>query len=156
MESTNNAEAQKSGRRPLARAFAILGRLFSIFVLAGAIFLGGSSPLVFLWGLWMEEVFSLIGLAVRKTMARRAGVQTSRIGPYFAFPAAHLIFVLFFTLIGMTGLFANPSSTLLAPPSATSLVEVAAAFLLWTCADVLHAVLRLRRGESAKDELECN
>jgi hypothetical protein len=153
LESTNNVEAQASGRRPASRVFEILGRLFSIFVLAGALFLGGSSPLVLLWGLWIEEIFSFIGLSARKTTARRAGAETPRLGPYFAFPAAHLVFVLFFTLIGMTGLFARPGSTLFAPPSTASLVEVAAAFLLWTSVDVVRTVLRLHREGPAKDEL---
>ena len=151
MESADNADARAPVRGP--RAGQVLGRLFSILVLAGAIFLGGSSPLLFLWGLWMEEVFSMIGLGVRKTIVRRAGAETPRLGPYFAFPAAHLVFVLFFTLIGITGLFARPGSALLAPPSTTALVEVAAVFLLWTGVDVVRAVFRVRRGVQAKDEL---
>jgi hypothetical protein len=154
MEPADGGTARTTGcGRPYASAFEILGRSFSILVLAGAVFLRGGSPLVFLWGLWIEEVFSMLGLAVRKAIVRRAGVETPRLGPYFAFPAAHLVFVLFFTLIGTAGLFARPGSVPLAPPGITPVAQVAAAFLLWTCVDVVRAVLRLRRGGSASDEL---
>lgn len=141
------------GRTPLLFLFEILGRLFSIAVLAWAIFLGRSSPLVFLWGLWIEEVLSLTGLSVRKALVKREGASATPLGLYFVFPAVHLVFVLFFTLIGTTGMFSRGDSALLAPPRPAVLAEVAAAFLFWTAVDVLRAFIRRRRGGDPQAEL---
>ena len=47
----------------LGIAFEIAGRVFSIAVLGCAILLGKGSPLLFLWGLWIEEGLAL-GLKV--------------------------------------------------------------------------------------------
>jgi hypothetical protein len=140
-------------RGPLTVVFEILGRLFSIAVLAWAIFLGRSSPLVFLWGLWIEEVLSLAGLSVRKSLVRREGASRTPLGLYFVFPAAHLVFVLFFTLIGTTGMFSRGGAPRMAPPSPAAVARVAAALAAWTVIDVARAFLRRRRGGGPRAEL---
>jgi hypothetical protein len=144
---------REGARRPLLFVFEILGRLFSIAVLAWAIFLGRSSPLVFLWGLWIEEVLSLAGLSVRKALVKREGAAAAPLGLYFAFPAVHLVFVLFFTMIGTTGMFSRGGGTLLAAPRPVVLARVAAAFLSWTAVDVVRAFIRRRRGGEPQAEL---
>ncbi len=153
METAEGAGARQAVGGPNPVVSEILGRLFSILVLGWAIFLGGSSSLVFLWGLWIEEVLGLVGLSIRKALVRRAGLASAPIGMYFAFPAAHLVFVLFFTLIGTTGLFSRGEGALLEAPRAAVLAEVAAAFLFWTVVDVARGLLRRRRGGSAQQEL---
>jgi hypothetical protein len=153
VEPADSAAPRKPGPGLLRVVFEILGRLFSILVLGGAIFVGRRSPLLFLWGLWIEEVFSLVGLSVRKAIVRRAGAAASPLGLYFAFPAVHLVFVLFFALIGMTGMFSRAGAVPLAAPSLPVIVRIAAAFLFWAAVDVVRAVLRRRRGGSVDEEL---
>jgi hypothetical protein len=139
-----------------AIAFEVAGRVFSILVLGYAILIGGSSPLLFLWGLWIAEVLSLIGLSVRKAIVRRrggAGRSASPLALYFAFPAVHLVFVLFFWMAGATGMFSSPGVPLLKPPRLAAVVELAAAFVFWTLIDLGRAMLRGRRGEPVEGEL---
>jgi hypothetical protein len=136
-----------------AIAFEVAGRVFSILVLGYAILIGGSSPL---WGLWIAEVLSLIGLSVRKAIVRRrggAGRSASPLALYFAFPAVHLVFVLFFWMAGATGMFSSPGVPLLKPPRLAAVVELAAAFVFWTLIDLGRAMLRGRRGEPVEGEL---
>ncbi len=139
-----------------AIAFEIAGRVFSTLVLGYAILIGGSSPLLFLSGLWFAEVLSLIGLSVRKAIVRRrggAGGSASPLALYFAFPAVHLVFVLFFWMAGATGMFSPPGVPLLKPPRLTAVVELAAAFVFWNLVDLGRAILRGRRGGPAEGEL---
>ena len=71
MEPADGIVKVEADRPRVGVAFEILGRLFSILVLGWAIFVGHSSPLLFLWGLWIEEVLTLVGLSVRKAIVRR-------------------------------------------------------------------------------------
>ena len=153
MEPADSVAPRKPGPELLSAVFDILGRLFTILVLGWAIFVGRRSPLLFLWGLWIEEVFSLVGLSVRKAIVRRAGAAASPLGLYFAFPAVHLVFVLFFTMAGTTGMFSGAGSVPMAAPPLHVIGRVAAAFLFWAAVDVVRAVLRRRRGGSVDEEL---
>lgn len=145
------------GRRPAALRgllFDIAGRLFSVGVLAWAIFVGRSSPLLFLWGLWLEEVLSLAGFSIRAgIVGGRAAGQRTPLGLYFLFPVVHLFFVGFFTLIAATGLFSGSGSRTLEIPRAASAGQVAAAFLFWTAVDVVRVLVRRRRPGAAGEEL---
>lgn len=140
-----------------AVAFEIAGRVFSILVLASAILLGGRSPLLFLWGLWIEEVLSLIGLSVRQAIARRGGRAAARaaspLALYFAFPAAHIVFVLFFSMVGVTGMFSSSGAPRIEAPRPAAIVELAAAFVFWNLVDFGRAILRRRRGGPIEVEL---
>jgi hypothetical protein len=127
-----------------AIAFEVSGRVFSILVLGYAILFRGSSPLLFLWGLWMEEVLSLIGLSVRKAYAHRGGGaerSTSPLALYFAFPAVHLVFVLFFSMVGATGMFSSSEVALMQLPRPAEIASLAAAFAVWTLVDLGRAIL---------------
>jgi hypothetical protein len=139
-----------------AIAFEVAGRAFSILVLGYAILFGGSSPLLFLWGLWIEEVLSLIGLSVRKAVAHRGGGAERSASPLalsFAFPAVHLVFVLFFSLAGATGMFSPPGISLLASPRPADIAKLAAAFAFWILVDLGRAILLGRGGGPVEGEL---
>lgn len=145
-----------------AIAFEIASRIFSILVLGYAILFGGGSPLLFLWGLWIEEILCLIGLSARQAIARQAitrrggGIPAPASSPlalYFAFPAVHLVFVLFFSLVGATGMFLPSGAHRIAVPRADEIIVLAAAFLFWTLADVGLAILRSRKGQAAQAEM---
>lgn len=148
------ADPKGSPARLRGLLFDIAGRLFSVGVLAWAIFVGRSSPLLFLWGLWLEEVLSLAGLSIRAGIVggRVAGRRTP-LGLYFLFPVVHLFFVGFFTLIATTGLFSGSGSRTLEIPRAASAGQVAAAFLFWTGVDVVRVLVRRRRPGTAGEEL---
>jgi hypothetical protein len=124
-----------------ALAVDLGGRLFSLAVLAVAI-LRGSSPLLLLWGLWFDEVFALVGASVRQAVDRRP----TPLGLYGLFPAAHLVFVVFFSFIGTTGLFGPASGTRMAWPSGRELLGLAGFLALRTVADLAWALWRRRRG----------
>jgi hypothetical protein len=133
----------------LGLAFEIAGRLVSIAVLGFSILRAGGSPLLFLWGLWIEEVVSLAGLSIRQAVLHRPRIR----GPYFAFPAAHLVFVLFFSLAGVTGVFSDPSAPRLAAPPARSVLVLAGVLAFWTVVDIVRSVLHRRAGgEDAAEE----
>jgi hypothetical protein len=121
-------------------AFEIVGRLVSIAVLGFSILRGGSTPLLFLWGLWIEEVLSLAGLYARQAILRRPPPP----GPYLAFPAAHLVFVLCFSAAGMTGIFSDPAAIRLAAPPVRSVLSLAGVLAFWTVVDLARAVLGRR------------
>jgi len=131
-------------------AFEIAGRLVSIAVLGYAIFRGGGSPLLFLWGLWIEEVLSLVGLSLRQAILRRPRLRAL----YVAFPAAHLVFVLAFSMAATTGVFSDPSVPRLAPPQARSVLAVAGVLAFWTAVDVVRSVLQQRRAGGADTPAE--
>jgi hypothetical protein len=114
-----------------ARVLAVAGRLFSIGILAVSILRGGS-PLLFLWGLWIDEVLSLAGSALRQAIARRPFVFHG----YGLFAAVHLVFVLFFSVIGTTGLFSAASAPRLAWPSTRDVLLMTAALALRTGFDL--------------------
>ncbi len=124
-----------------APALVIGGRLFSIAVLAVSILRGGS-PLLFLWGLWIDEVLSLAGASLRQAIARRP----TALRAYGLFPAAHLVFVLFYSVIGTTGLFTAASAPRLAWPSLRDVLLLAAALALRTGFDLALAWWRKKRG----------
>jgi hypothetical protein len=119
----------------------IVGRLFSIGILAVSILRGGS-PLLFLWGLWIDEVLSLAGASLRQVLARRP----SAVSGYGLFAAVHLVFVLFFTVIGTTGLFSAASTPRLAWPSARDVLLMTGALALRTVFDLALAWWRKRKG----------
>ncbi len=134
--------------------FDLAGRFFSVGVLAWAIFVGRSSPLLFLWGLWLEEVLSLAGLSIRAAIVGgKAAGQRNPLGLYFLFPVVHLFFVGFFTLIATTGLFSRPGAQAMEIPRAASAGQVAAAFLFWTGVDVVRVLVRRRRPGAVGEEL---
>jgi hypothetical protein len=124
----------------LGLAFEIAGRLVAITVLGFSILRGNGAPLLFLWGLWIEEVLSLVGLSVRQALLRRPPLP----GLYFAFPAVHLIFVLCFSLAGVTGMFSDPSAPRLAAPPVRNVLILAGVYSIWTMVDLVRAVLRRR------------
>jgi hypothetical protein len=132
----------------LGLAFEIAGRLVSIAVLGFALLRGGGNPLLFLWGLWIEEALSFIGLSIRQAILHRP-----RLGcVYYLFLAAHLVFVAIYSLSGVSGLFAEASAPRLAAPSLGSVLSVAGALAFWTAVDILRAVLRRRA--AGKDATE--
>jgi hypothetical protein len=124
----------------LGFAFEIGGRLVSIAVLAFSILRGGSAQLLFLWGLWIEEVLSLVGIGVRQAILRRPSFPA----PYVAFPAVHLVFVLFFSMAGVTGMFSDPSAPRLAAPSVRSVLTLAGVYAFWAVVDLVRFVRRRR------------
>jgi hypothetical protein len=130
-----------------APAFEIAGRLVSIGILAAAILRGGS-PLLFLWGLWIDEVLSLAGAALRRVLARRRAVFHG----YGLFTAVHLVFVLFFSAIGTTGLFSAASAPRLAWPSLRDALLLAGALALRTGVDLAIAWWRARKGRGETAE----
>lgn len=77
---------------------------------------------------------------------------SSPLALYFAFPAAHLVFVLFFSVVGATGMFSPPRAPRIAFPRADAIIELAAAFLFWTLVDVGLAILRRHRGRTTEAE----
>jgi len=143
--------------KPAKLAFEAAGRLFSVVVLGFAILRGGSSPLLFLWGLWIEEVLSLLGLSLRQCIVRRGGGSTgqatSPLGLYFAFPAIHLAFVLFFSMAGVTGIFSPQGTPLIKAPPPATVLELAAALAFWTLVDLTRAILHRRAHGSVEGEL---
>jgi hypothetical protein len=133
----------------LGLAFEIAGRLVSIAVLGFSILRGGGSPLLFLWGLWIEEVLSLAGLSIRQVILHRPRIR----GHSFAFPAVHLVFVLGFSLAGVTGMLGDPSAPLLAAPPARSVLALAGVLAFWTVVDIVRSVLHRRTaGKEAGEE----
>jgi hypothetical protein len=127
----------------MSLAFEIAGRLVSIAVLGYAILRGHGSPLLFLWGLWIEEVLSLAGLSARQAMLRRGKTAVkgspAPFGLYVLFPAAHLVFVLLYSLAGVTGMFADPSAPRLELPGARAVLGLVAALGFWTAVDLVRA-----------------
>lgn len=125
--------------------FEIARRLVSIAVLGFSILSGRGNPLLFLWGLWIEEVLSLIRLSARQTILARypgkAESRTTPLGIYFLFPSVHFAFVVLYSLIGVTGLLSAPSAPRLSLPSALSAIIQAGALAFWTAVDLLRAVL---------------
>jgi len=142
------------GRRSIL--FKVAGKVFSTLVLGYCILFGSSSPLLFLWGLWIEEVLVLIGLSEKTAIARRRGSEagggTLRLAPYFAFPAVHFVFVLVYSVAGVAGIFSAQGSPLLAFPRATAILELAAALVFWHLVDLARVLLRSRTERPAKDE----
>jgi hypothetical protein len=126
---------------PEVPALVVAGRLFSIGILAASILRGGS-PLLFLWGLWIDEVLSLAGSALRQAVARRPVVFNG----YGLFAAVHLVFVLFFSVIGTTGLFSAASTPRLAWPSARDVLWMAGALALRAGFDLAIAWWRKKKG----------
>jgi hypothetical protein len=124
-----------------ALILGIAGRLFSIGILAVSILRGGS-PLLFLWGLWIDEVLSLAGAPLRQAIARRPIVFHG----YGFFAAVHLVFVLFFSVIGTTGLFSGASAPRLAWPSTRDLLWMTGALALRTGFDLAVAWWRRKKG----------
>ncbi len=132
----------------LGLVYEIASRLFSIAVLGFSIVRGSGTPLLFLWGLWIEEVLSLVGLTVRQALLRR------RIPPalYFVFPAVHLVFVLFFSMAGVTGMFSGPETPRLVTPPVRSVLILAGAFAFWTAVDIVRALVHRRAHGPASAE----
>jgi hypothetical protein len=126
----------------------IAGRLFSIGILAVSILRGGS-PLLFLWGLWIDEVLSLAGSSLRRTLARRPFVFHG----YGLFAAVHLVFVLFFSVIGTTGLFSGASAPRLAWPSMRDVLLMTGALALRTGFDLALALWRKKKGREESAEV---
>ncbi len=124
-----------------ALVLVIAGRLFAIAVLAVSILRGGSA-LLFLWGLWIDEVLSLAGCSLRQALARRP----TAIRAYGLFPAAHLVFVLFYSVIGTTGLFSAASAPRLAWPSGRDVLLLAGALALRAAFDLAYAEWRRKTG----------
>ena len=131
-----------------APALVVAGRLFSIGILAVSILRGGS-PLLFLWGLWIDEVLSLAGSALRQAIARRPFVFHG----YGLFAAVHLVFVLFFSVIGTTGRFSAASAPRLVWPSARDVLWMAGALALRTGFDLALSWWRMKRGREDGAEL---
>lgn len=123
----------------LALGLDAAGRLCSLAILAVSILRGGS-PLLFLWGLWIDEVLSLAGASLR------AGRRAAALRLFGIFPAAHLVFVVFFSAIGATGLFGAPGAPRMALPSARDALLLSAGLALRTAIDLVRAGWRRRRG----------
>ena len=132
-------------------------------MLGFSILSGRGNPLLFLWGLWLEEVLSLISLSARQTILARdpgkAQSRTNPLGMYFLFPSVHVLFVVFYSLIGVTGLFSAISVPRLSLPSARSAIVQAGALAFWTAVDLVRAVLHRRAhapeaGEQARIDRE--
>jgi hypothetical protein len=130
-----------------ALVLGIAGRLFSIGILAVSILRGGS-PLLFLWGLWIDEVLSLAGAPLRQAVARRPIVFHG----YGLFAAVHLVFVVFFSVIGTTGLFSAATAPRLAWPSARDLLWMAGALALRIVFDLALAWWRRKTGREESAE----
>jgi hypothetical protein len=130
-----------------APVLGIAGRLFSIGILAVSILRGGS-PLLFLWGLWIDEVLALAGSPLRQAIARRPIVFQG----YGLFAAVHLVFVLFFSVIGTTGLFSAASAPRLSWPSGRDVLWMTGALALRTVFDLALAWWRKRRGREDSAE----
>jgi hypothetical protein len=144
-------------RKAWVLASRIARSVVSVLVLGYSILLGGGSPLLFLWGLWLEEVLAYAGLSVRITIARRAGAAgklASPLGLYSIFAAAHLVFVLVFTWSATTGIFLPPGAPLVETPSPAAIAWMAGAFLFWNLVDIAQALVRARRNRSPDDEIE--
>jgi hypothetical protein len=131
-----------------ALVLGIAGRLFSIGILAVSILRGGS-PLLFLWGLWIDEVLSLAGAPLRQAIARRPIVFHG----YGLFAAVHLVFVLFFSVIGTTGLFSAASAPRLAWPSGRDVLLMTGALALRTVFDLVLAWWRKKKGREDDAEV---